>query len=157
VVAASVRCRSRPPPQTHGIAAPGLMNFTVEARVRSFFTDIKHSANSPSPTPTESTPTYRPDRPPTYTNNLTGSSFKVVPLDQPANPGLGDPIGARDLGLAAAFDDDGGDDQASLRHPLKRHPGTYSDVLRNAMRMSWNHTLSARPTEMGPELRIFTP
>jgi hypothetical protein len=39
-----------------------------------------------------------------------GISFGPVPRDQPRYPRLGNPIGARYLGLAAAFDDDGGDD-----------------------------------------------
>jgi hypothetical protein len=41
----------------------------------------------------------------------------VVAGDQAADPALADAVGAGDLALGAAFDDDGGDDEACLGHP----------------------------------------
>jgi hypothetical protein len=43
-----------------------------------------------------------------------GVTFEPVALDQPRDPALWGPVGTGHLGLAAALDDDGGDDQASL-------------------------------------------
>ena len=48
-----------------------------------------------------------------------GLAFEGVARDQPGDPALGDAVVAGDLRLGAAFDEDGGDDQASLRHQLK--------------------------------------
>jgi len=45
-----------------------------------------------------------------------GLSFVGVALDEPGDPALGDAVVAGDLRLGAAFDEYGGDDQASLRH-----------------------------------------
>jgi hypothetical protein len=38
--------------------------------------------------------------------------------------------------LTTTFNDDGGDDQTSLRHPPNMGRSTYADVLRHPMRMS---------------------
>ena len=46
-------------------------------------------------------------------------AFEGVAGDEPRYPALGDPVVARDLRLAAAFDEYGGDDQAGFRHPWK--------------------------------------
>ena len=48
-----------------------------------------------------------------------GFAFVGVAGDQAGDPALGDPVVAGDLRLGAAFDEYGGDDQASLRHLLK--------------------------------------
>lgn len=45
-------------------------------------------------------------------------AFVVITRDQSADPALGHPVLASHSRLAAALDDDSGDDQASLRHPL---------------------------------------
>jgi hypothetical protein len=65
-----------------------------------------------------------------------GLSLQPVALHQARDPTLGDPVLAGHLGLAATLDDDGGDDQASLRHQLTLGRSPYSDVLRHAIRMS---------------------
>jgi hypothetical protein len=39
-------------------------------------------------------------------------------------------MGTGYLGLAATFDDHGGDDQATLRHPPNVAPSTYTYVLK---------------------------
>jgi hypothetical protein len=51
------------------------------------------------------------------------------------------PVGPGDLRLAATLDDNGGDDQASLRHPPNVAPSTYAYVLKQ-------HTVS--PTTVSP-------
>ena len=48
-----------------------------------------------------------------------GVAVVGVAGDEPRYPTLGDPVVAGDLGLAAAFDEYGGDDQAGFRHPWK--------------------------------------
>ncbi|PEG32987.1 hypothetical protein CQY20_33235 [Mycolicibacterium agri] len=48
-----------------------------------------------------------------------GVAFEGVAAHQPGDPGLGDAVIAGDLRLGTSFDEYGGDDQASLRHPLK--------------------------------------
>ena len=48
-----------------------------------------------------------------------GVAVVGVALDKPGDPALGDAVVAGDLRLGAAFDEDGGDDQASLRHLRK--------------------------------------
>lgn len=48
-----------------------------------------------------------------------GLAFGGVAGDEPGDPALGDAVIAGDLRLTAAFDEDCGDDQASLRHQLK--------------------------------------
>ena len=48
-----------------------------------------------------------------------GVAVEGVAGDQPRYPALGDPVVAGDLGLVAAFDEYGGDEQAGFRHPRK--------------------------------------
>ena len=48
-----------------------------------------------------------------------GVAVEGVAGGHPRYPALGDPVIARDLRLAAAFDEYGGDDQAGFRHPWK--------------------------------------
>jgi len=48
-----------------------------------------------------------------------GVAVEGVAGDQPRYPALGDPVVVGDLGLAAAFEEYGGDDQAGFRHPWK--------------------------------------
>jgi hypothetical protein len=46
-----------------------------------------------------------------------GLALGAVASDQAADPALVDAVSAGDLALGAAFDDDGGDDEACLGHP----------------------------------------
>ena len=46
------------------------------------------------------------------------------------------PSARNQFGSATALDDDGGDDQASLRHPPNVAPSTYAYVLRHPMRIT---------------------
>ena len=46
-----------------------------------------------------------------------GLAFAAEACDEAADPALGEAVGAGDLMLRAAFDDDGGDDRMGLRHP----------------------------------------
>jgi hypothetical protein len=54
-------------------------------------------------------------------------AFAVITRDRSADPSLGHPVLASHSRLAAALDDDSGDDQASLRHPLN---GTAAKLFR---------------------------
>jgi len=51
-----------------------------------------------------------------------GLAFESVAGDQPGDPALGDPVAVGDLGLAAALDNDCGDDQTRFRHPTTVRP-----------------------------------
>ena len=46
-----------------------------------------------------------------------GLAFAAEACDEAADPALGEAVGAGDLMLRAAFEDDGGDDKTGLRHP----------------------------------------
>jgi hypothetical protein len=65
-----------------------------------------------------------------------GLTLDPITLEQPTDPALGNPVGARHLGLAATLHDDGGDNQASFRHPPNIGRLPICDVLRHTMRMS---------------------
>jgi hypothetical protein len=47
----------------------------------------------------------------------------VEASDEAADPALGDAVGAGNLTLRAALDDDDGDDETGLRHPADPAPG----------------------------------
>jgi hypothetical protein len=65
-----------------------------------------------------------------------GLALGAVAGYQPRDPALGDPLLPGHRRLAAALDDDSGDNQASFRHPPNVGPSTHSDDLRHAIRMS---------------------
>jgi hypothetical protein len=56
-----------------------------------------------------------------------------------ADPALRHPLITGDLRLRASFDDNGGDDEASLRHSPYISPTHYADVLRHPVRIVLKH------------------
>ena len=65
-----------------------------------------------------------------------GLAFAAEACDEAADPALGEAVGAGDLMLRAAFEDDGGDDKTGLRHPADAGGSSDAYVLRDLMPMS---------------------